>query len=390
MKKVETQVGIIGAGPAGLLLGQMLFNRGIDSIIIEKKSRHSIENRVRAGVLEARAVETFVEEGVGERLIKERMLHKGISIAFDGKLERLDFESLTGEGVSLYGQRLISRDMIEQRLTNKQPIYFSAEARELRNLENRKSEILFHKEGESYVLECDFIAGCDSYEGIGQASIPAAIQKSQKYLYPFGWLALLVEAAPSFDQVLYAHHPRGFALASMRSPEISRLYLQCDPKEDPFSRSDVEIWEELELRIGQPLNRGKIRTRAVTPMRNEYAECMSYGNLFLAGDAAHIVPPTGAKGLNLAIGDVRVLAKGLQEYFAKGKSGILDTYSEICLDRVLKVQSFSWWMTNTFHIGKNHSAFDLSMQIASLNHLCTSESAAKAFAENYLGLPYAY
>ena len=390
MKKIETQVGIIGAGPAGLLLGQMLYNRGIDSVIIEKESRPSIENRVRAGVLEARAVETFVAEGVGERLLKERMLHKGISIAFDGKIERLDFESLMSEGVSLYGQRMISRDMIEIRLANEQEIYFEAEAKELKKLDQERAEIIFEKEGVQCVLVCDFIAGCDSYEGLGQASIPPELKKSQKYLYPFGWLALLVEAAPSFDQVLYAHHPKGFALASMRSPELSRLYLQCDPTEDPFQRSEEEIWAELDLRIGKQLNRGKILSRAVTPMRNEYDECMSYGKLFLAGDAAHIVPPTGAKGLNLAIGDVRVLAKGLEEYVKEGKRTILDNYSEICLDRVLKVQSFSWWMTHTFHIGDNHSDFDLSMQIASLKQLCSSEASQKAFAENYLGLPYAY
>ncbi|MEL6251823.1 MAG: 4-hydroxybenzoate 3-monooxygenase [Bacteroidota bacterium] len=390
MKKIETQVGIIGAGPAGLLLGQMLFNRGIGSVIIEKESRETIENRVRAGVLEARAVETFVTEGVGERLLKGRMLHKGISIAFDGRIERLDFESLMGEGVSLYGQRMISRDMIGVLLANGQEIHFKSEAKELRKLEDKQAEIIFEKDGQQYMLICDFIAGCDSYEGLGQASIPQAARNSQKYLYPYGWLALLVEAAPTFDQVLYAHHSRGFALASMRSPELSRLYLQCNPAEDPFKRSDEEIWEELDERIGKQLNRGKILSRAVTPMRNEYDECMSYGRLFLAGDAAHIVPPTGAKGLNLAVGDVRVLAKGLEDYFKLGKGEVLENYAAICLDRVLKVQSFSWWMTNSFHVGENHSSFDLSMQIATLNHLCTSDAAAKAFAENYQGLPYAY
>ncbi|MDW3652495.1 MAG: 4-hydroxybenzoate 3-monooxygenase [Bacteroidia bacterium] len=390
MKKIETQLGIIGAGPAGLLLGQMLYKRGIDSVIIEKESRHTIENRVRAGVLEARAVKTFVDEGVGERLLKDRMLHKGISIAFNGSLKQLDFESLEGEGVSLYGQRYISRDMIEVRLKNGQETYFSAEAKELRGLEDGKAEIVFEKEGEEHLLICDFIAGCDSYEGIGQASIPQKLKNPQKYLYPYGWLALLVEAAPSFDQVLYAHHPRGFALASMRSPELCRYYLQCDPGEDPNHRSEEEIWEELELRIGRPLNRGKMLSRAVTPMRNEYDTCMSFGRLFLAGDAAHIVPPTGAKGLNLAIGDVRVLAKGLEDYYTRGDKELLDNYAEICLDRILKVQSFSWWMTNIFHIGKGHSSFDLSMQIASLNHVCSSKAAGRAFAENYLGLPYAY
>jgi len=390
MKKIETQVGIIGAGPAGLLLGQMLFNRGIASVIIEKESRHSIENRVRAGVLEARAVETFVAEGVGERLLKERMLHKGISIAFDGRIEQLDFESLMGEGVSLYGQRMISRDMIEILLSNGQEIHFESEAKELRKMEQEQAEIIFEKGGKDYMLKCDFIAGCDSYEGLGQASIPPDLKKAQKYLYPYGWLALLVEAVPTFDQVLYAHHPKGFALASMRSPELCRLYLQCDPTEDPLTRSDEEIWEELDERIGRQLNRGRILSRAVTPMRNEYDECMSYGRLFLAGDAAHIVPPTGAKGLNLAVGDVRVLVKGLEDYFKQGKREVLDNYATICLDRVLKVQSFSWWMTNSFHVGKNHSSFDLSMQMATLNHLCTSDIAAKAFAENYLGLPYAY
>ncbi|MEM8888906.1 MAG: FAD-dependent monooxygenase, partial [Bacteroidota bacterium] len=276
MKKIETQVGIIGAGPAGLLLGQMLYNRGIDSVIIEKESRYSIENRVRAGVLETRAVETFVAEGVGERLLKDRMLHKGISIAFNGRIEHLDFESLIGEGVSLYGQRMLLRDMIEIRLKNGQPIHFESEAKELRKLEQANSEIIFEKEGEQHMLVCDFIAGCDSYAGLGQASIPAELRKSHKHFYPYGWLALLVEAAPSFDQVLYAHHPQGFALSSMRSPELSRLYLQCDPAEDPFQRSEEEIWEELEMRIGRPLNRGKILSRAVTPMRNEYDECMSY------------------------------------------------------------------------------------------------------------------
>ena len=388
--KLKTQVGIIGAGPAGLLLGQMLYNYGIDSIIIERESRDGILNRIRAGVQESRAAETFIEHGVGERLKTDQIIHKGIHFNFDGRSEYIDVEKLTGNIVTVYGQRWISKDMIEIREANKLPLFFEAEASKIEDVESDRPKIHFTHNGVEKIIECDFVTGCDSYFGVGRKTIPQKLQKNIEYLYPYGWLAILAEAPPAVHEVIYAHHKNGFALQSMRSPELSRLYIQCDPNEDVNKWTDEMLWDELDLRIGQEMNRGKIIGKNVTGMRNYIAETMSYGRLFLAGDAAHIVPPTGAKGMNLAVGDVRVLSHGLKQFYKENKSEVLDNYSKICLDRIWKVERFSWWLTTTFHRKPNDTEFDMQMQIATLNYLTSSKIGAHSFAENYVGLPYTY
>ena len=390
INKITTQVGIIGAGPAGLLLGQMLYNFGIDNVIIERQSKEMVLNRIRAGVQEKRAMDTFIEHGVGEKLKQDCMIHKGIYFNFDSRSEYIDVEKLTGDVVSVYGQRWICKDMIEIREENGMKIFFEAEASEIIDLETKHPQILYSHEGENKILECNFVAGCDSYLGVGRKAIPQKLQKNTDYLYPYGWLAILAKAPPVCHEVIYAHHERGFALQSMRTPELSRLYIQCDPHENIDKWTDDMLWDEIDLRIGQKMNRGKIISKNVTGMRNYVAETMSYGRLFLAGDAAHIVPPTGAKGMNLAVSDVRILAHGLKEFFKKNKTYVLDNYSKICLDRIWKVQRFSWWMTTTFHKKPTDSNFDLQMQIATLNYLTSSKAGAHSFAENYVGLPYSY
>ncbi len=390
---MKTDVAIIGAGPAGLYLAQMLHNAGINSVLLEAKSEDYVIDRVRAGVMEQGAVDTLKEIGVGEGVEKDGLVHDGIIWRFDGQDHYIDVQKLTGgRSVIVYGQQSVVRDLINAR-RKYSDIHFSTPVTKIEDTHG-KPKVHFELDGKPVVLECDFVAGCDGFHGISRQTIPEAEQKIFEHVYPYSWLGVLAEAKPSSHVVIYSHHENGFALSSMRSEEISRLYIQVNNDDSADNWSDDALWDELELRLGNgvkdfKINRGPILQKGITPMRSYVCETMRYGNIFLAGDAAHIVPPTGAKGLNLAVGDVRVLSAGLKEYYAEGKTEWLDKYAETCLDRIWKVERFSWWTTTMFHPAPDASDFDVKMQLASLNYLANSEIGAASFAENYVGLPYA-
>lgn len=388
---MKTQVGIVGAGPAGLVLGRLLEREGISCVVLEARSRQYIEERVRAGVLEQGTVDLFNELGVGERMMRQGMMHYGIELLFSGMGHRIDFRELTGgKGVMIYAQHEVIKDLVAARLASGGEIVFEAENVRVEGFETDRPVIRFQKDGADQELECDFIAGCDGFHGICRDAIPAGVLQTFERNYPFGWLGILAEAPPSSQELIYAHHERGFALLSMRSPKISRLYLQCEPEEDLSQWPDERIWDELRIRLGRKdgwkLTEGPIFQKGVTGMRSFVVEPMQCGRMFLAGDAAHIVPPTGAKGLNLAVADVRVLAAGLREFYSSGKKSLLDRYSEICLRRVWKVQRFSWWMTSLLHRFGGDSAFDRKRQLAELDYVTSSRAAAMGLAENYVGL----
>jgi p-hydroxybenzoate 3-monooxygenase len=389
---MRTQVAIIGAGPAGLFLSHLLQRLGIECVVLEMHSRKYVEERVRAGVLEQGTVDLMHELGVGERVKRQGLEHGGIELRFKGRGHRIDFRELTnGKCVTIYAQHEVIKDLIAARLASNGPIYFEAEDVAIENLQSASPVVRFRVAGISERLECDFIAGCDGFHGICRASIPAEAMTTYDRDYPFGWLGILAQAPPSSRELIYAYHERGFALLSMRSPEISRLYLQCSPEENLELWPDERIWEELRKRLaadGWTLKEGPIIQKGVTGMRSFVAEPMQFGKLFLAGDAAHIVPPTGAKGLNLAVADVRMLGRALGEYYAKGKRELLSRYSEICLRRVWKVQRFSWWMTSLLHRFADANPFDERRQIAELDYFTSSRAAAQSLAENYVGLPF--
>jgi p-hydroxybenzoate 3-monooxygenase len=389
---MRTQVGIVGAGPAGLMLSHLLHLQGIESIILESASRKHVEERIRAGVLEQGTVDLLTETGVGERLHRQGLFHGGVELRFAGRGHRIDFCELTGgKGVMIYGQQEVIKDLVAARLAVNGRILFSAENVRLNGLDGANPEIHFKHGGESHELLCDFIAGCDGFHGVCRPSIPAGVITEYEKIYPFGWLGILAQVPPSSHELIYAYHERGFALLSMRSTEISRLYLQCAPDEGLAEWPDERIWSELqrrfELSSGWKLIEGAIVQKSVTSMRSYVAEPMQYGRLFLAGDSAHIVPPTGAKGLNLAIADVRVLSSGLAEYYARGGKDLLKRYSEICLRRVWKVQRFSSWMTAMLHRHSPENPFDQRRQLAELDYVTSSRAAAQTLAENYVGLP---
>jgi p-hydroxybenzoate 3-monooxygenase len=390
--KSRTQVGIIGAGPAGLMLSHLLHLHGIESVILESSSRKHIEERIRAGVLEQGTVDLLIETGVGDRLQRQGLFHGGIELRFAGRGHRIDFRELTGgKGVVIYAQHEVIKDLVAARLAANGQIIFSASDVQIRAMDTPAPCIHFESEGASHELSCDFIAGCDGFHGVCRPSIPEGVVSTYEQIYPFGWLGILAQATPSSEELIYAHHERGFALHSMRSPQISRLYLQCSPDEDLTDWPDEKIWEELrrrfELSIPWKLNEGTVLQKSVTGMRSFVAEPMQFGRLFLAGDSAHIVPPTGAKGLNLALADVRVLSAALKKFYDSGHTDILDRYSEICLRRVWKVQRFSWWMTSILHRHASANPFDERRQLAELDYVTTSRAAAQTLAENYVGLP---
>jgi p-hydroxybenzoate 3-monooxygenase len=388
----RTQVGIVGAGPAGLVLSHLLYLQGIESVVVENRSRQYVEERVRAGVLEQGTVDLLIEMGVGERLKREGLIHYGIELRFHGCGHRIDFKKLTGgKGITIYPQAEVLKDLNDARLATGGQVLFEVEDVSVHNTNTERPTIRYRKDGALNELVCDFIAGCDGHHGICRPSIPAGVLTEYERLYPFGWLGILAEAPPSSPELIYAHHDRGFALLSMRSPKISRLYLQCLPDEDINTWSDERIWDELHLRLGAEgwkLTEGPILQKGVTGMRSFLVEPMQYGRLFLAGDSAHIVPPTGAKGLNLAVADVRMLARGLTDFYRNGSHDLLDRYSEICLRRVWKVQRFSWWMTSILHRFPNQNPFDYRRQLAELDYLTSSVAAAMSLAENYVGLPW--
>ncbi len=388
----RTQVGIVGAGPAGLLLSHLLHLAGISSIVVEARSRQYVEERIRAGVLEQASADLLVETGVGERMLREGLLHHGIELRFAGESHRIDLSALTGgQAVTVYGQHEVVKDLIAKRLADGGQIVFEAGDVSVRDLDGETPLIRYTKDGATHEIPCDFLAGCDGFHGICRPAIPQGVLTAYERVYPFAWLGILAKAPPASEELIYAHHDNGFALLSMRSPEISRLYLQCEPDEDLSRWSDEAIWDELETRLadrhGFQLTRGEIFQKGVTAMRSFVVEPMQYGRLFLAGDAAHIVPPTGAKGMNLAVADVRVLARALERYFRSGDASGLERYSAVCLRRIWKVQRFSWWMTSMLHRFAEDSPFDVRRQLAELDYVTSSEAAARTLAENYVGLP---
>ena len=391
MSRVGTQVGIVGAGPAGLFLGHLLHLAGIDSVIVENRSREHVVERVRAGVLEQGTVDLMREIGLGERLDREGMRHGGVYLAFEGQRHRIDFEELTGgRGITIYGQNEVVKDLIAARCRSGRPLHYGVQDVAVEGFDGGQPRIRTRLDGEEYEIACDFIAGCDGSHGVCRPLIPADRLRVYEREYPFGWLGILAHAAPASDELVYALHERGFALFSMRSPSVTRLYLQCAPDEDLAPWSDGRIWDELETRLGtadgwRP-NRGAILQRGVTGMRSVVVEPMRCGRLFLAGDAAHIVPPTGAKGLNLAVADVRALARALAEYYRSGRTDLLDAYSDARLRRVWRAQRFSWWMTSMLHRAPDGGAFDYRRQVAELEYLTSSRAAMTSLAENYVGL----
>ncbi len=390
---MKTQIGIIGAGPAGLVLAHLLQRAGIGCVVLEAQTREYIEERVRAGVLEQGTVDLLNELGLGERMMRQGLMHRGIELRFGGRGHRIDFAELTGgKGVMIYAQHEVIKDLVAARLKSGAEIIFEAKDVAVGGIEGERPVIRFRRNGTAEELQCDFIAGCDGFHGICRESIPPGVLQTFERTYPFGWLGILAEATPASQELIYANHERGFALMSMRSPKISRLYIQCKPEEDLQEWPDEKIWDELERRFetrdGFQLPRGPVVQKGVTGMRSFVVEPMQFGRMFLAGDSAHIVPPTGAKGLNLAVADVRVLASALKEFYANGKREGLDRYSEICLRRVWKVQRFSWWMTSLLHRFESDGAFDRRRQMAELDYVTSSRAAMTTLAENYVGLPF--
>jgi len=390
---LRTQVGIVGAGPAGLMLGQLLHLYGIDSVILEKRSRQYVVERVRAGVLEQGTVDLMHEVGVGERLAREGLRHDGIYLAFGGTRHRIDMAELTGgRAITIYGQNEVVHDLIEARLTTGRPLHFDVDDVSVHDLDSRSPSIRFRKDGVEHEIACDVIAGCDGFHGITRAAIPAARLRLYERTYPYGWLGILAEAPPSSDELVYSLHDSGFALFSMRSPQVTRLYLQCAPDEDVSRWSDDRIWAELRTRLatddGWRPNEGPIFQKGVTGMRSFVVEPMRFERLFLAGDAAHIVPPTGAKGLNLAMADVYRLATALAEFYRSGREHLMDVYSERALQRTWRAQHFSWWMTSMLHRSDSDNAFDHRRQLAELEYLVSSRAAMTSLAESYTGTPF--
>lgn len=385
MQDMRTQVAIVGAGPAGLMLAHLLRLGGIDSVVLERRSRAYVERRVRAGVLEHPTVELLREAGVGDRLDREGMPHHGISLRFDGADHRIALTDLTGKSITVYGQQEVVKDLIAARLAADEPLLFEVSDVAL---DTATPLVTFtDADGARQRLECDFIAGCDGSHGVSAPHVKATVHAHD---YPFAWLGVLAQAPPSRSELIYTYHERGFALHSMRTPEITRLYLQVTPDERIDDWSDARIWDELGRRLaadGFTLATGPILEKGVTTMRSVVTEPMRQDRLFLAGDAAHIVPPTGAKGMNLAIADVWVLAEALGAYFTDGRSDLLDAYDETCLRRVWRAEHFSWWMTSMLHQAPGADDFQRRLQLAQLRYVASSEAAATSLAENYVGLP---
>jgi p-hydroxybenzoate 3-monooxygenase len=392
MAVFETQVGIVGAGPAGLMLSNLLHLRGIDSIVLEAKSRAYCEERVRAGVLEHTTVEMLRQAGVGERLDREGLRHEGIDLGLDGVRHRIPFVELTGKCVTVYGQQEVVKDLIARRIADDGDLRFECGDVSLHEVDSSRPWIQIEKDSAFDEIRCDYIAGCDGFHGISRSVFPEGALTVYERSYPFAWLGILAEAAPSREELLYMHHERGFALYSMRSPQITRLYLQCRPEEDISNWSDDRIWSELQTRLmcsdGWRPTEGRILQRGITGMRSFVVEPLQYGRLFLAGDAAHIVPPTGAKGMNLAFADVHHLAAAFEAFYIRNDNSKLKAYSETCLGRIWKAQRFSWWMTALLHRFEGDLAFDHKRQLAELEYVTSSRAAAMCVAENYVGLPF--
>jgi len=392
MKRFRTQVGIVGAGPAGLMLGHLLHRQGIDSIILENRSQDYVIERVRAGVLEQGTVDLMNDVGLGTRLNREGLRHDGVYIAFAGARHRIDMAALTGgRGITVYGQNEVVKDLIAARTAANAQLHFGVTDLRVTDIEGPEPRIVFNRNGEPYEIACDFIAGCDGFHGVCRTSIPHELLRTYEREYPFAWLGILADAPPSSDELVYSLHERGFALFSMRSPTVTRLYLQCAPDEQIADWPDERIWSELETRLstsdGWRPNQGRIVQKGVTPMRSFVAEPMRYRRLFLAGDAAHIVPPTGAKGLNLAVADVCRLSNALAAYYKSGSETLLDKYSDTGLRRTWRAQRFSWWMTSMLHKSDSDNPFDHQRRLADLEYLVSSRAAMTSLAESYVGAP---
>jgi len=388
---MRTQVGIIGAGPAGLMLARLLHLAGIESIIIENRSRDYIENRIRAGLIEHWAADLLSEVGVGERMQREGILHWGINIGINGELHRIDFKALVDKRVTIYGQQEVVKDLVARRLEDGGPLLFEVDGVSIHEVTSKQPKIRFTHEGQAQEIACDFIAGCDGFHGICRPSFPDGVLSVFERDYPFGWLGILSESPPPDHELIYSYTDRGFALYTMRSMSLARLYLQCDHDEEIEAWPDARIWDELHKRLGgaRKLTEGKMVQKRITPMRSFVVEPMQHGRLFLAGDSAHIVPPTGAKGMNLAFADVVFLSRALDAFYKSKRDNLLVNYSATCLQRVWKAQRFSWWMTQILHRFPHETAFDRRRQLAELDYIVGSEAASKSLAEQYVGLPLA-
>jgi p-hydroxybenzoate 3-monooxygenase len=386
---MRTQVGIIGAGPAGLMLARLLHLHGIESIVIENRNRDYIENRIRAGLIEHWAADLLVDVGAGARMQRESMLHWGINIGINGALHRIDFQALVNKRVTIYGQQEVVKDLVAQRLEDGGTLLFDVDDVSIHDVTGKQPKIRFTHDGRPQEIDCDFIAGCDGFHGICRPSIPDGVLSVFERGYPFGWLGILSESPPPDHELVYSNTDRGFALYTMRSPTLARLYLQCDHDEDINNWPDNRIWDELHKRLGgaRKLVEGKMLQKGITPMRSFVVEPMQYGRLFLAGDSAHIVPPTGAKGMNLAFADVVQLSRALEAFYKNKRNELLENYSAKCLRRVWYAQRFSWWMTQIMHRFPGESVFDHRRQLSDLDYITSSRAAATSLAEQYVGLP---
>jgi p-hydroxybenzoate 3-monooxygenase len=387
----RTQVAIIGAGPSGLLLSQLLHLHGIDNVVLERQSREHVAGRIRAGVLESGTVDLLLQAQVGERMLSERLVHDGFALGFAGRSFRVDLKRFTGDTVSVYGQTEVTKDLTDARLAAGAKLIFDAREVGVQGFEGSQPSVRYSHAGRTQTLDCDFIAGCDGYHGVCRRSIPAGASQSFERIYPFGWLGILADVPPAAPELIYSNHERGFALCSMRSPTRSRYYVQCPLDEKLEDWPDSRFWDELRCRLPAPVAESLITgpsvEKSIAPLRSFVVEPLKFGRLFLVGDAAHIVPPTGAKGLNLAAADVRVLYQGLVEHYRTGSTEAIDRYSEICLRRIWKAVRFSWWFTSLTH-KFSADPFSHRLQLAELDYLTGSNAALTSLAENYVGLPF--
>jgi p-hydroxybenzoate 3-monooxygenase len=387
---VRAPVGIIGAGPAGLLLSHLLHLDGIESVVMEARSRDHVERRVRAGVLEQGSTDLLRVSGVGGRMDREGLTHHGVNLRFAGEQHRIDFQALTGKAITVYGQQEVVKDLIATRLAASGEVWFEAEALRVEGIDGDRPTITYRRRGQDGRLTCDFVVGCDGSHGVARATLPERSRVVYERTYPFAWLGILAATPPASEELIYAYHERGFALHSMRSKEVSRLYLQVHAGAELDGWPAPRIWDELRIRLNEPeLMPGKILEQGITPMRSMVTEPMQRGRLLLAGDAAHIVPPTGAKGMNLAIADVKVLADGLRAWYRSGTRDLLDGYSDRCLPRVWRAEHFSAWMTALLHRDSTGDPFEHKLRLAYLRYVTSSRAGAMTLAENYVGLDIA-
>lgn len=388
----RTQVAIVGSGPSGLLLSQLLHLKGIDTVVLEQRSQEYVLGRIRAGVLELGMVGMLERAGVAERMHREGLVHEGIEIAFRGERHRIDFKALTGGSVMVYGQTELTRDLMDARAKAGGNVIYEADVFAVEGYDGTSPRLRYRHQGKDYELSCDFVAGCDGFHGICRQSVPKSAITTYERVYPFGWLGILSHTRPASHELIYANHPRGFALASMRSPTLSRSYIQCAPDDKVENWSDQAFWAEFKARLGEEvaatLETGPSIEKSIAQARSFIAAPMRFGRMFLAGDAGHIVPPTGAKGLNLAASDIHYLSEGLIEYYGSKSMAALDAYSDNCLRRIWKAERFSWWMTNLLHKFPENGEFGAMMQLAELDYLVHSKAAMTALAENYIGLPF--